>query len=108
MEDCLFCKIVRGEVAATKRFEDGQFLAFEDIHPESPIHILVIPKHHITSLAHATSMDAPLLGDLLICAAQIAQNLGLKGFKVRINTGRDGGQVIDHLHIHVQGDVTAK
>ncbi len=104
LDDCLFCKIARGEIPATKVYEDDEVLAFKDIHPKAPVHILIIPKKHITSLAHAEDADAPLLGKMLSLTRKLAVQEGaLNGFRVVINTGRDGGQEVDHLHVHVLG-----
>ena len=103
MAECLFCRIAAGEIPATKRFEDDQIIAFDDIHPKSPIHILVVPKKHLTSLATANPEDAQLLGHLLLTVQQLAKENGLDGFKTVINTGRSGGQVVDHLHVHLLG-----
>ncbi len=101
--DCLFCSIGSGEVAADKIFEDDAVMAFRDIHPKAPIHILVIPKRHIDSLAGISDSDHLLLGRLLATVSHVAADLGLSGYKTVINTGRDGGQVIDHLHVHLLG-----
>ena len=103
-EDCLFCKIARGEIPSQKVYEDDEVLAFKDIHPKAPIHFLIIPKKHITSLAQAQDTDTPLLGKMLSLTRKLAQQEGaLNGFRVIINTGHDGGQEVDHLHIHVLG-----
>jgi histidine triad (HIT) family protein len=102
--DCLFCKIASGAIPVTRLFESDHVLAFPDINPQAPVHILVIPKQHFGSLAHTTSGESELLGQLLIAATKIAhqQNLG-NGFRLVINTGPDGGQTVDHLHIHILG-----
>lgn len=102
--DCIFCKIVAGDIPAKKIREDGELLAFFDIDPKAPTHILVIPKKHIASLAHAQPGDAPLLGHLLEAAAAIAREQGLvQGYRVVISTGPHGGQTVDHLHVHLLG-----
>lgn len=104
LEDCLFCKIARGEILATKVYEDDGVIAFKDIHPKAPVHLLIIPKKHITSLAHAEDADTPLLGKMLSLTRKLAiQEGALNGFRVIINTGHDGGQEVDHLHVHVLG-----
>ena len=104
MSDCIFCKIVRGEIPSKKVYEDGDILAFNDINPARPVHVLVVPKKHITSLATATADDTPVLGKLLAKANEIAVAQGsLDGFRVIINTGRVGGQEVPHLHIHIVG-----
>jgi len=95
---------VTGSIPAKKIREDDQLLAFFDIEPKAPTHILVIPKKHITSLAHAQAGDAPLLGHLLEAAADIARDQGLsQGYRVVISTGPEGGQRVDHLHVHLLG-----
>lgn len=104
MEDCLFCRIVRGDIPSQKVYEDDDVLAFRDIHPKAPVHFLIIPKKHITSLAEAEPEDAPLLGKMLSLTRTLALQEGRRnGFRVIINTGRDGGQEVGHLHIHVLG-----
>jgi histidine triad (HIT) family protein len=102
--DCIFCKIVAGSIPSKKVREDEALLAFYDIEPKAPVHILVIPKKHVASLADAKKADEELLGRLLIAAAEIAreQKLG-KGFRVVISTGAEGGQTVDHLHLHLLG-----
>jgi len=104
VSDCIFCKIVDGKIPAQKVFEDEDIFAFRDINPARPVHILVIPKKHITSLANVTSEDAPILGSILLKANEIAVAEGsTDGFRVIINTGRVGGQEVPHLHAHVVG-----
>jgi histidine triad (HIT) family protein len=102
--DCLFCKIAAGAIPVTRLYENEQLLAFPDINPQAPVHILVIPKQHFASLAHTSPSNAALLGHLLAATAEIAQqqNLG-KGYRLVINTGPDGGQTVDHLHVHLLG-----
>jgi histidine triad (HIT) family protein len=103
--DCLFCKIVRGEIPSTKVFEDDLTLAFRDIAPRSPTHILVIPKQHIASAADLTEADGPLLGRLFAVTARIARDEGIAdaGYRLVSNVGRWGGQTVDHLHFHLMG-----
>jgi histidine triad (HIT) family protein len=102
--DCLFCKIASGTIPVTRLFENDHVLAFPDIHPQAPVHILIIPKRHFASLTHASSSDAQLLGELLLAAKDVAQRQHLdNGFRLVINTGPDGGQTVDHLHIHLLG-----
>jgi histidine triad (HIT) family protein len=102
--DCIFCKIVAGTIPAKKVREEDEWLAFQDIAPQAPTHILVIPKKHIGSLAAASAEDQPMLGRLLLVAAEIARERGLsKGFRVVISTGPEGGQTVDHLHLHLLG-----
>ena len=104
LDDCLFCRIARGEIPAAKVYEDDEVLAFKDIHPKAPVHFLIIPKKHIQSLAHAETAANALLGKMLGLTRKLAMQEGaVNGFRVIINTGRDGGQEVDHLHIHVLG-----
>jgi histidine triad (HIT) family protein len=104
MADCIFCRIVAGTIPATKVFEDDRALAFRDLHPVAPTHVLVIPKEHIASAAHAIESHEALLGHLMLVAAKVAQQEGLSsGFRIVANTGTDGGQTVDHLHLHVLG-----
>jgi len=101
---CLFCKIVSGEIPATRIYEDEQTLAFPDINPQAPTHILIIPKNHLASHAHATQDDEATLGHLLHAAGEIARRQNLtNGYRLVINTGPDGGQTVDHLHVHLLG-----
>ncbi len=104
MSDCIFCKIAAGAIPAAKVYEDEQLLAFSDIAPQRPVHILVIPKKHITSLATVSAEDAPILGQMLAKAHEIALAQGSPaGFRVIINTGEIGQQEVQHLHMHILG-----
>ena len=104
MSDCIFCRIVEGKIPAKKVFEDEDILAFNDINPARPVHVLVIPKKHITSLATVATEDTPVLGKMLATANGIATEQGSPdGFRVIINTGRVGNQEVPHLHIHIVG-----
>lgn len=104
MSDCIFCRIARGEIPASKVYEDEHVIAFKDIHPQAPVHVLVIPRKHIASLAEAGMDDAPVLGQMLAIAPRIALEQGCNdGFRSIINTGRVGGQEVYHLHLHVIG-----
>ncbi|UCV29266.1 histidine triad nucleotide-binding protein [Ferribacterium limneticum] len=104
MSDCIFCKIVEGKIPAAKVYEDEDILAFNDINPARPVHVLVIPKRHITSLATASADDTPVLGRILAKANEIAVAQGSPdGFRVIINTGRVGQQEVPHLHAHIVG-----
>ena len=104
MNDCLFCRIVRGEIPARKVFEDDLVIAFHDINPARPMHLLVVPKRHIESLQTANAGDEPVLGRMLAVASQLANENGSPdGFRVIINTGRVGGQEVPHLHAHLVG-----
>ena len=103
MEDCLFCKIIKGEIPSSKVYEDDEILAFNDINPAAPIHILVIPKKHITSLAHLKKEDEKIVGKIYGVINQIAekQNFKENGYRVIVNCGKDAGQEVMHLHFHV-------
>jgi histidine triad (HIT) family protein len=101
--DCLFCSIVEGKIPAKKIFEDKVSIAFEDIHPQAPTHFLVIPKQHIDSLAQATESEKEMLGHLTLVATELATKTVSKGFRIVVNTGAEGGQTVDHLHLHVLG-----
>jgi len=104
VSDCIFCRIVDGQIPAKKVFEDEDIIAFNDINPARPVHVLVIPKKHITSLATVTPEDAPILGKVLLKANEIATAQGSPdGFRVIINTGRVGQQEVQHLHAHIVG-----
>ena len=101
--DCIFCKIVKGEIPSKKIFEDDDFIVFHDIKPIAPVHFLIVPKAHIESLLDAQANHQALLGEALLMAPKLALEQGLKGFRTMINTGREGGQEVFHLHIHVFG-----
>jgi len=104
MSDCIFCKIVAGEIPSSKVYEDDEVLAFDDIHPFARVHFLIIPKAHITTLADCTPEHEGLLGRMLLLAPRLAKERGLDaGFKTLINTGRGGGQEVFHVHVHVFG-----
>jgi len=103
-ENCLFCKIVAGEIPCKKIHEDSDVLAFHDIHPVAPVHFMIIPKEHIASLADAHARHEILLGRILLLAPVLAKEQGLgDGFRTIINTGPGGGQEVFHLHVHVIG-----
>jgi histidine triad (HIT) family protein len=104
MEECVFCRIVRGEIPATVVHQDELAVAFRDVRPQAPTHVLVVPRRHVASLAETTGEDAPLLGHLLALAAELARRLGLaSGYRVVVNTGPQGGQTVPHLHLHLLG-----
>jgi histidine triad (HIT) family protein len=104
MENCPFCKIARGEIPSRKVYEDDLVLAFHDINPARPMHLLIVPKRHIVSLQTVSADDAPVLGRLLAVAGRLAEENGSPdGFRVIINTGRIGGQEVPHLHAHLVG-----
>lgn len=103
MEDCIFCKIIKGEIPSQKVYEDEEILAFKDINPAAPIHILVIPKKHITSLAKMEKEDEIIVGKIYGVINKIAQREGFKeqGYRVIVNCGKDAGQEVMHLHFHL-------
>lgn len=103
--DCLFCKILAGTIPANRVYEDELCIAFPDINPQAPTHLLLVPKQHIASLAQATGTACePMLGCLLSAAADLARTQKLdKGYRIVINTGGDGGQTVHHLHLHLLG-----
>lgn len=106
--DCIFCKIVAGEIPSKKVYEDEELFGFHDIHPHAPVHFMLIPKRHIASLAQVQAEDAALLGRMVALAPRLALEQGCKpypegGFRVVFNTGAEGGQEVHHLHMHVMG-----
>jgi histidine triad (HIT) family protein len=104
--DCIFCKIAAGEIPSKKLYEDEETVAFADIDPKAPSHTLIVPKRHIASLAEigSSEQDKILIGNLHTVANRLAREQGLKnGYRVVINTGPDGGQTVDHLHLHLLG-----
>ncbi|HSA95158.1 MAG TPA: histidine triad nucleotide-binding protein [Acidobacteriota bacterium] len=103
--DCLFCRVIRREAPARILFEDDRVLAFEDIRPQAPVHVLVIPKRHITSLNDAPEGSEELFGTCLFAARRAAREKGVDrtGYRVVLNTGRDSGQAVFHIHFHVVG-----
>ena len=102
MADCVFCRIVARHSAADITYEDDAVLAFKDIYPKAPEHHLIVPKRHIASLADATAEDALVLGRCVIAARRLAESTGYaeKGFRLGVNTGPEGGQVVYHVHFH--------
>ncbi len=105
MEDCIFCKIAAGIIPSTRVFEDERVFAFRDIHPQSPTHILIIPRKHYANLAALDERDQSLMGYLLHTANKLAkeEDIAQKGYRVTINCGAQGGQVVQHLHVHLLG-----
>jgi histidine triad (HIT) family protein len=104
MNETIFSKIIRKEIPAEIVYEDDLVLAFRDVHPQAPVHILIIPKQEIVSIAEADEADAALLGHLLLTAKRVATQEGLEeGYRIVINTGKDGGQTVFHLHLHLLG-----
>lgn len=104
MQDCLFCKIVQGEIPSAKVYEDASVLAFKDIDPQAPVHLLVIPKAHIASVASVEPSNAGVLVEIFVTIAKLAAEMGLEqGFRVVSNSGVQAQQSVPHLHFHVLG-----
>jgi histidine triad (HIT) family protein len=103
-ENCVFCKIVRGEIPSSKVYEDDEILAFHDIDPVAPVHFMLIPKEHVASLAHVEDRHQKVLGKMLLLAHRLASEQGSPdGFRTIVNTGRVGRQDVFHVHMHVLG-----
>lgn len=103
MNDCVFCKIVHGELPADILQKSAEAVIFKDINPSVPIHYLIVPKKHISSIKDVLHEDEALLGHIVLLAKEAAEKLSLSGYKLIFNVGRDGGQVIDHIHLHLLG-----
>ncbi len=104
MDDCLFCKIIKGEIPSEKVYEDDLIYAFKDIQPQAPVHFLVVPKEHIASLDDTKEKDKEVLAHILLKIKEIAKDQGIvNGYRVAINCGEDGDQTVKHLHFHVLG-----
>ena len=106
--NCLFCKIIAGEIPSRKVYEDEEFFAFHDIQPSAPVHFLMVPKAHVPSMAHVDTSHADMLGRMMVLAPRLAHEQGCGpypdgGFRLMVNTGEEGGQEIHHLHLHVLG-----
>lgn len=102
--DCIFCKIVAGEIPSNKVYEDDTVLAFHDIAPQAPVHVIVIPKTHIACAAEITSENSAVVAHIFEVIAKLSKDLGLeKGFRVINNCGEDGGQTVGHIHFHIIG-----
>jgi histidine triad (HIT) family protein len=102
--NCIFCKIVAGQIPARKVYEDEQVLAFHDIHPWAPVHVLIIPKAHVGSMVDVGAEHQALLGHMMVLSARLMKELGVvNGYRHQINTGSDGRQEVQHLHLHVMG-----
>jgi len=104
-ENCIFCKIVKREIPSKVVFEDNKILAFEDIKPQAPVHIVIIPKNHIERLSDITEANLRVIGELVLAAGLLAKekNIQESGYRVVINCNRDGGQAVFHLHLHLLG-----
>lgn len=105
MDDCIFCKIIKREIPSSIVYEDKEIIAFRDVNPQAPIHILVIPKKHISSLVDLKEEDEMVVGRIYTVINKIAEQEGIdkKGFRVIVNCGEDGGQEVKHLHFHILG-----
>ncbi len=105
MEECIFCKIARKDIPSDCVYEDNQVFAFRDINPQAPVHILVIPKQHIGSLLEVTAETSSLVANVAMVVKELAKQLNVdeSGFRLVVNTGKDGGQTVDHLHFHLLG-----
>ena len=103
--NCVFCKIAAGEIPCEILYQDEEVIAFRDIEPLAPIHLLIIPMRHIPSLTHLSDTDAPLIGHMVIIANQLARDEGIagSGYRLVINCGEHGGQIVTHLHMHLLG-----
>ncbi|HOW76397.1 MAG TPA: histidine triad nucleotide-binding protein [Candidatus Competibacteraceae bacterium] len=103
MNDCIFCKIAAGDIPATALYDDGEVLAFSDINPEAPIHLLIIPRKHIPTLNDLTEVDAALIGRMHLAAKQLAAELGVadSGYRTVINCNHNAGQLVFHIHMHL-------
>jgi len=99
--DCIFCKIVNKQAPADIVYENDKIIAFKDVNPKAPVHLLIIPKKHILSIDHIEIQDKTLMGEIILTAQKIARERNLTGYRLVINVGREGGQVIDHLHLHL-------
>ena len=102
MNDCLFCRIVSRQSIGDIVYEDDAVVAFKDLYPKAPVHLLIVPRRHIASLAEATDSDADVLGRCVVAARSLAESHGYaeKGFRLSVNTGPEGGQVVYHVHFH--------
>ena len=103
--DCIFCKIVAGEIPADTLYQDEVVIAFRDINPQAPVHVLIIPKEHVASLADLTESQSTLMGHMVDVANQLAKKEGVSesGYRLAINCGEQGGQLVPHLHLHLLG-----
>ena len=103
MEDCIFCKITNKKIPSTIIYEDNELLAFKDINPIDKVHFLIIPKKHIVSLIECNTEHHDILSKMLLLAPKLAKDSGLKGFRTMINSGKEGGQEVFHIHFHIYG-----
>jgi len=103
--DCIFCQIVAGKVPSEIVYQDEEVIAFRDINPQAPVHLIIIPKRHIPSLTHLSEAEAPLIGHMVSIANQLAKGEGIfeSGYRLAVNCGEQGGQLVPHLHMHLLG-----
>lgn len=103
MTDCVFCKVAQNELPSETTYENDEVKVFKDIHPKAPVHLLVIPKIHIHSIAHLAADHNDIIAKLIYVAKDAAARAGLSGYKLVFNVGREAGQTVDHLHLHILG-----
>lgn len=105
MEDCIFCKIIKGEIPSAKVYEDDKILCFKDINPEAPVHVLIIPKKHIRSLNELEDGDKDIISYIFMKGKELAESFGIneKGYRIVMNCGDDAGQTVKHMHFHLLG-----
>ncbi len=103
--DCIFCQIVAGKIPSEILYQDDKVIAFRDVNPQAPVHLLIIPRKHIPSLTHLTEVESPLMGHIVSIASHLARREGVseKGYRLVINCGKEGGQAVPHLHLHLLG-----
>ncbi len=103
--DCIFCRIISGEIPSDILYQDEQAVAFRDVNPKAPVHLLVVPRKHIESVSELSEDEAPILGHLVAVANRLATEAGIseKGYRLVVNCGPDGGQIVPHLHLHLLG-----
>ena len=103
--DCIFCQIASGKIPSNILYQDESVIAFADISPQAPVHLLVVPRKHIESLTDITEADSPLVGHMVYVATQLAEKEGIaeRGYRLVINCGEEGGQIVPHLHLHILG-----
>ena len=108
MDNCLFCKIEKGDIPSTKVYEDDDVIVFNDIAPKAKVHLLVVPRKHITSLSHLSAEDHDLMGKIMLLLPKLAKQQKLdEGFRTIINTGKGGGQEVFHIHVHLLGNTAS-
>ena len=103
--DCIFCQIVAGKIPSEILYQDDKVIAFRDVNPQAPVHLLIIPRKHIPSLTHLTEVESPLMGHIVSIANQLARREGVseRGYRLVINCGKEGGQAVPHIHLHLLG-----